>query len=331
MPAWPKCFIHGTTVLVTFRTEEGLPLVPGPMMKLILLGILAAAQSMYPVRICHFIVMGNHVHLLLVVDNPENVDDFVGYFKRESSHAINNLLGREKHTVWARGYDSPPILDAAKAFDTIAYIYTNPARANLVESIADYPNLSSWEAFQAGGSEATYKRIPREAIPELVKSKITIRQQKELVDSLLQEASEEHSLVIEPDAWMQCFPETCGADPRRMAKNIIQQVQRLEQTLSSERNGKVLGAEALRSQKLGKPHHPKKSSPRMMCLSAHRALRVQFIAWFKERVVDARKLRQSLTPIEWLKLLPPGFFHPGGRLSANLIPDLTPCFNAFAR
>ncbi len=306
-------------------------MVASPVMRFILLGILAAAQSKYPVKICHFVVMGNHVHLLLVVDNPQNVADFVGYFKRESSHAINNLLGRDKHTVWAKGYDSPPILDAAKAFETIAYIYTNPARANLVESIQDYPNLSSWEAFRFGGCEATYKRIPREAIPKLVRNKITIRDENILIHNLLLEASEEYSLIIEPDAWMHCFPETCVADPLLMTNNLIQQVQRLESALSATRNGKVLGPETLLSQGFNKPYNPEKHSPRMMCLSTHRLLRVQFIDWFKELVINARKLRQSLTAIEWLKRLPPGFFLPGGRLSANLIPDFTPCFNAFAR
>ncbi len=331
MPAWPKCFIHGTTILVTFRTEEGLPLVASPVMRFILLGILAAAQSTYPVKICHFIVMGNHVHLLLVIDNPRNIADFVGYFKRESSHAINNLLGREKRTVWIRGYDSPPILDAAKAFETIAYIYTNPARANLVQSVEDYPNLSSWRSFRAGGSESSYKRIPREAIPKLPKNGYTRNQEQELIRLLLLEASEEHSLVIEPDAWMRCFPETCDTDPDVMTNNIIAHVQRLESALSMKRNDKVLGSETLLSQDLRKPHNPDKHSRRMMCLSTERQLRVQFIVWFKELVINARKLRRSLTPTEWLKHLPPGFFPPGGRPYANLIPDFTPCFNAFAR
>jgi len=119
MPRIRKCFIRRTVVDLCFRTEEGLPLTANPILLTLLTSILARTQTIFPVTICHFVVMSNHVHMLNVVEFPELVKDFVGYFKRESAHAINHLLGRKKHTIWCSGYDSPIVLDPAKVLDRI--------------------------------------------------------------------------------------------------------------------------------------------------------------------------------------------------------------------
>ncbi len=75
----PKLFLNKQTYELCFRTEEGLPLVAAPYMKRLLLGYLAAAQTLYPITICHCVFMANHVHLIVVVDNPENVPRFCEY------------------------------------------------------------------------------------------------------------------------------------------------------------------------------------------------------------------------------------------------------------
>ncbi len=69
------------------RTEEGGPLVAAPCMIRLRKGYLAAAQTLYPVTICHCLFMANHVHLIIKVDIPENLPRFCEYFKRESAHA----------------------------------------------------------------------------------------------------------------------------------------------------------------------------------------------------------------------------------------------------
>ena len=64
----PKLFLNQQTYELCFRTEEGLPFVAAPYMKRLLLGYLAAAQTLYPITICHCVFMANHVHLIIVVD-----------------------------------------------------------------------------------------------------------------------------------------------------------------------------------------------------------------------------------------------------------------------
>ncbi|MDD2942363.1 MAG: transposase, partial [bacterium] len=127
----PKMFIHDAVYELCFRIEEGLPMTAAPFMKRIIKGYLAAAQSRHPVTICHYIVMANHIHMLVMIKNPEDLSRFVLYFKRESAHAINTLLGRRNRTVWAERYDSPVLLDAGKVIERIVYFYANPAQAGL--------------------------------------------------------------------------------------------------------------------------------------------------------------------------------------------------------
>ena len=48
-------------------------------------------------------------------------------------------------------------MDTAKAVSRLVYTYTNPLKAGLEETIAKYPNASSWSAFFAGGYVETFK------------------------------------------------------------------------------------------------------------------------------------------------------------------------------
>lgn len=73
----PKLFIHGTAVEITFRLEEGLYLVATPFMNVILKSCLARAQSLYSLKVCHLLVMTNHVHMVIVVESADSVKSFM--------------------------------------------------------------------------------------------------------------------------------------------------------------------------------------------------------------------------------------------------------------
>ena len=313
-----KCFFRGSLVELCFRTEEGLPFIATPYMLLIVQSILARAQSLYPLTICHAVLMDNHAHLLARIENPQVVKDFVAYFKRETAHSINRFLGREKRTVWGDGYDSPTILDAAKAIERIVYIYTNPQRAHLVKSIEEYPNFSTWESFQQGGSSNRIKRIMRSTIPKLPKRSLSIAAQEKLAMALEKEGLEEYELVIEPDAWMLCFSELDEADPRRINQEIESRVKHTEQELSKHRQVPIKGTHALKLESLRVVYAPTKRTRRMICLASNRDHRNSFIFWFKALSAIATEAYQRWKDGDYLAELPPGMFWPGGRLSEEI-------------
>jgi len=254
-------------------------------MKRIMQSILASAQTLYPTTVCHFVIMANHMHLLLVVQDPEDFVSFIGYLKRESAHAVNRLLGRKKHTVWCDRYDDPKILDPEKAIQRIVYLYTNPQKANLVETIDQYPNLSTWQAFLSGGTESFVGRIPRNAITELPERALSPSQQQRFTAELEDFSAEEQTLLIEPDAWMKCFSDLEGQDPEAINTRIVQEIREQETQLQKTRatqNIPVIGARRLENGDMRKSYMPKKRGKRMICLSSVIAYRKRFINFYKE-------------------------------------------------
>ena len=108
MPSPWKYHPHGSVLFVTFSLEAGLLLLANPLSEAIVKCCLARAQTLHPVTISHFIVEGSHLHLILVVENPHDVQAFIGRFKTESAHMLNRLLGRRKQNLArrrARGRD----------------------------------------------------------------------------------------------------------------------------------------------------------------------------------------------------------------------------------
>ena len=183
-----KLFIHNTLVEICFRLEDSLYFTSTPYMKEIFISCLATAQTMYKLQICHFVLMANHLHMLVVVEDTTSVSNVVGYLKKETAHAINRLLGRKRHTVWNADYDSPTILDYDTAISRIVYLYTNPQKANLVDKIEHYPNCNSWEAFQNNGCVINTKRIPRDAYTKLPRGTLSLKQQIDFTNALKSKA-----------------------------------------------------------------------------------------------------------------------------------------------
>ena len=162
-----KLFLPNSLIFVTFRTEEGLPFVPTDYINEILWSELAKAQALYPVEVCAFNFEMNHGHMLLRVTDPELIHPFVGYFKQETAHALNRLLGRRRKTVWAEDYDSPTVLDENKALDMFTYLLLNPVKDNLTDSMDDYPGVSSWALMKSGKYKRKCRAIARDGIPRL--------------------------------------------------------------------------------------------------------------------------------------------------------------------
>ena len=327
MPANRKFFVHGMLYEIGFRTQSGLPLPAGPLLRMLLEDIFARAQSNYAVTISHFVVMANHMHLLAVVENPQSVPDLVGYIKRESATAINHLLGRVGVSVWKRGYDSPVILDSDKAIQRIVYIYTNPQQANLVETIDDYPHFSSWAAFLNGPQEITRRRVTRDKVPFFPRAGLSITEQEQLVNELQENGGESFSLKIEPNSWMQCFNDLRLHSPEQVNQGILTQIRSREQMLARTRLTPVIGASALESASPYAEHTPKKFSKRMLCLSSFVNLRKDFIEWYRALCAKAPKFIRSCLSAEWLTKLPPGLFSPGAAISGSLLARFVPSAN----
>lgn len=325
-----RLYIPGTVVEISFRAQEGLPIPPSPIITQPLAGILARAQELYSVELCHFICLSNHMHMICVVTDPKAISDFMCYIKREAAVLINMLLGRRQRSIWAGRYDAPTVLDAEKLMERITYLYTNPQQANLVDTIEEYPHLSSWNAMLAEEFISKHKRLPKSIIPSLPRLSWTKKEASNWIGQFFKEVNKEHELCITPFSWKRCFPETSYLTNEELRAQIVERVRRAEATLRKGREGSVIGARKLIEETINAPHEPKKWGARSICLGTEKRIRKIFIGWYKDIVHEAAKMAEVVSKQRWFVKLPPGLFAPSGYLNANVVPWLVPsAWNSF--
>lgn len=312
-----KVFPRGTVLFVTSTVKEGLPFIPNSIINTILEGILARAQRLYGQEIIGYTYMANHFHKVIRVTKPRKVSRFVGYIKSESARAYNRLLGREQHDVWCDRYDSPIVLTAQDALDRIVYTYLNPVKARLVETVDEYPGLSSWSAFTSGQHTKTVKWIQPKTIQKLKKLKMTDSEEREVVKELQAKNSISHVLRISPNALFKTFPELKMYKPEVIKQQIESKV-RAEEARYKKESPKVLGAKKVRRQALDRPYISRRHGRRTVFISSDVDLRVRAIFWYRGQCRLARDAWMAYRRGGLCKL-PPGFFGPGGLYRSTLV------------
>jgi len=327
MPQNPKFFSTGTLVELSARVEEGLPFAPNKLTRKLTENVLARAQTIYPVTIVAYVFMPNHFHILIVVKDPRDVPNFVEYLKRETAYCVNRLLGRRKHTVWCDGYDSPVILDLETAIRRLKYVYLNPVTAVLVKKAKLWPLSSmSWAMISDAASEIKVKRIPRNQVNKLPNRDMTLDEINKFASKIEYRGADIYTLKIEPNAWMGCFTEALNRDQKDLNNILEIEIKNTETLIEKEKADSFPSLDQLGTQNIRKEHEPKKAGKRMICLGKNKNIRIKFLEWFRGLCKKLpRYLRKSTDEVIYRPShYPPGFFAPGGFLSANLIPYQTP-------
>ena len=305
---------HGSVLFVTTTVEEGLYLLANPLSRLIILSCLARAQTLYNVTVCHAIVEGSHLHLIVVVEDPDDLCKFLGYFKGETAHRFNRLLGRTKRTIWCEGYDSPVVLTPKRALIAIAYLYANPAKDNLEDSIDQYPAFSTWKMFKKQKHQFHSKWFFRDSYRALPLDAHNIRGYTKVTESLISQDTEQHTFEINPNGWMEAFGVTSPEEQEKVNSILTERVRLLEaraRKLRAVTGKRVMGRAKLIAQPIDTLYRPKnRRGRRMWCLSEVRAKRVEFINFLKKlrkegrRVLELWRLRDYSVPYP-LGLYPP--------------------------
>ena len=93
-----------------------------------------------------YVVMPNHVHLLLEVADDVSLSEAMKALKGCSSRSINQALGR-KGTFWYREYHDRFIRDSEHFHAAVRYIEMNPVKAKLVAGPEDWRYGSAWKGW----------------------------------------------------------------------------------------------------------------------------------------------------------------------------------------
>jgi putative transposase len=95
------------------------------------------ASIAYGARVHAFVLMSNHIHLL--ISTPDgNLDDNMNYVLREVSKRANNRTERSGHLFGGRyrwSFIGLPLYYA----HAVKYVYRNPLRAGLCANVEEYP------------------------------------------------------------------------------------------------------------------------------------------------------------------------------------------------
>lgn len=103
---------------------------------LIFINTMAQAQLLYKCEFHAFVLMSNHYHLL--VSTPEgNIDKIMEYIQRDVAKKANHHSARINH-FFGGPYKWSLIYEENYYWNVIKYIFRNPIRAGIYNSVTDY-------------------------------------------------------------------------------------------------------------------------------------------------------------------------------------------------
>jgi putative transposase len=100
--------------------------------------ILRSRMRAREILIHEFVVMPDHVHILLTVPGDTSLEKVMQLIKGRYSFEAGRMLGF-KGEIWQRGFSDVRIKDQSSFEGHRKYIASNPVRAGLVSSPEEYP------------------------------------------------------------------------------------------------------------------------------------------------------------------------------------------------
>ena len=89
-----------------------------------------------------YVVMPNHIHLLLSLNDHQRLSRVIQLIKGGFSHSLREH-GIVFRAVWEQRYYDRQVRDANEFAEFSQYIWQNPVRKGLVENVEDYPYSSA--------------------------------------------------------------------------------------------------------------------------------------------------------------------------------------------
>jgi len=276
-----------------FRAARGLPLPARPLIKLIIESALARTQRDDKVLVCNYIWMGNHPHISLVSLDVNALKAFYCELKKRITDMLKRLLGLNTLHLWeAKEARVIEILDLDKAISDYVYYFLNPANAGLVESIDDYPGLSTWKAFCSCEPSVSAKveySVPWIRLPSLhalPSSHLSRAHEEQVIKQIRADNKSMEKVTIYPFAWLKVFGITEPEDIEANRRKIIERVREGEKELAEKRakaGHTVIGKTTLELQPIEIGEHvPKKNERSIFFNSSIKELRIAYFERFRE-------------------------------------------------
>lgn len=109
--------------------------------------ILGLAKKHFQFDLNNYIIMNNHVHLMIMVHHQEELSRIMRWLNGIYSKDYNQRHGRKSH-FWRARYRAKVILDDRYALGCLRYQHRNPLRAHMVKEASEWP----WSGYKHYGS-----------------------------------------------------------------------------------------------------------------------------------------------------------------------------------
>jgi putative transposase len=151
----------GCTYFVTTKTWGNRSLFQAPETADIVVEVLLRHRSAGAYRLHEFVLMPDHLHLLLTPGPAATLEKAMQLIKGGSSYEIHKRRGHRME-IWQPGFQEWTVRDAQDFRTKAEYMRRNPVEANLVATPEDWPHssarfgfdLDEWPLTLASGAKA---------------------------------------------------------------------------------------------------------------------------------------------------------------------------------
>lgn len=167
-------FENGAVCFWTSSVIERIPALRSPTAARMLLAVIDEYRRKYGVRLIGYVVMPDHVHLLLWAEDGATIDTFLEQVLRHTSAGIADMAGRvdvrgdrlasiwltrfrarargkARVRVWKERGRAYPVKDEPTLLQKIEYIHLNPVKEGYVERAEDWLfSSAAWYADRGG-------------------------------------------------------------------------------------------------------------------------------------------------------------------------------------
>jgi len=152
----------GCTYFVTTKAARNIALFHVQQIAEIVVAKLMHYREAGAYQLHEFVLMPNHLHLLLTPNHPATLERALQFIKGGSSYEIHKMRGH-KTEIWQAGFHESTIRDLADYLSKVRYIHQNPVMAGLVENPQDW-------AWSSAGQRYQIDPIPQGLKPSLVQA-----------------------------------------------------------------------------------------------------------------------------------------------------------------
>jgi len=129
------------TFFVTTRTSEGKALLQTDRMADLFADVLRSYMREGKFTVHDFVVMRNHVHLLISIGADMTIEKAMQLVKGNFSYRARTKLGL-KSEIWQPGFTDRQVRNQESFRSYQLYIYNNPMKAGMARTAEEFPHSS---------------------------------------------------------------------------------------------------------------------------------------------------------------------------------------------